>query len=57
MKLDSEGRFRVEVAPGQYSLQVSDCVFLGCAQSLPRTVTVEAGETTDVEISIDTGIR
>ncbi len=43
--------------PGTYSLNLSSCQFMGCARSLPRSFTVQAGQTTSVSVSVDTGIR
>jgi hypothetical protein len=55
--LDREGRFRAEVPARQYTVDLTECNFLGCAQSLPTTVTVAPGRVTTLEIGIDTGIR
>jgi hypothetical protein len=55
--LDEDGRFRAEVPARQYTVDLTDCDLLGCAQSLPTTVTVVPGRVTTLEISIDTGIR
>jgi hypothetical protein len=55
--LDEDGVFHAEVKAGSYQVTLSDCVFLGCASSLPRTVVVKPGETTILHIDIDTGIR
>jgi hypothetical protein len=45
------------VRPGTYSLTMSNCTFLGCSRVLPMTITVKQGETTTLQIKIDTGIR
>ncbi|MCX6761074.1 MAG: hypothetical protein NTZ84_03175 [Candidatus Nealsonbacteria bacterium] len=55
--LKEDGSFETEIGVGIYTLNLSDCNFLGCNRSLPKTVTIEAGKTTGVEIDIDTGIR
>src|SRR4030042_1457774 len=55
--LQDDGSFEEEIGAGIYTLSLSDCSFLGCNHSLPKTVTVEAGKTTEVKIDIDTGIR
>ena len=56
--LSSDGIFSVaDLAPGTYQVTLKDCDWLGCASVLPQTVTVKAGETTEVTINIDTGIR
>jgi len=62
------GSFKAELAPGTYSLTLSNCSqdakYPGCSQSLhfgppvlPMTVHVERGRLTPVSIGIDTGIR
>src|SRR4030043_192375 len=55
--LNEDGFFHAEVKVGTYQATLSDCVFLGCDSSLPRTVEVKPGETTVLHIDIDTGIR
>ena len=55
--LQEDGSFEAEIGAGIYTLSLSDCSFLGCNYSLPKTVTIKAGKTTEVEIDIDTGIR
>ena len=55
--LRSDGAFRAEVAAGVYEVRLSDCTYLGCRGAFPKTVTVEPGKVTTLEIDIDTGIR
>ena len=55
--LREDGTFSVSVPEGEYVVTVSDCDFLGCAGSLPVTVVIKNGETFDLNIDIDTGIR
>ena len=55
--LNEDGFFRAEVNVGTYQATISNCVFLGCDSSLPIRVTILAGETTVLNIDIDTGIR
>jgi hypothetical protein len=56
--LTSDGSFSSSgIAPGIYQVTLKDCVWLGCASVLPKTVSVSAGQTTEVPIDIDTGIR
>ncbi|MCJ7731595.1 hypothetical protein MUP51_04705 [Candidatus Bathyarchaeota archaeon] len=55
--LNEDGYFHAEVKTGQYEATLSDCVFLGCSNSLPRQVEIKPGETTTLNIDIDTGIR
>lgn len=56
-RLDDEGNFKVIALAGTYSMNLSNCLFMGCARVLPQTVTLEAGKTTQADINIDTGIR
>jgi hypothetical protein len=55
--MNGTGFFTAEVRTGTYSLDMSNCTFLGCSRVLPMTVTVKQGETTTLQINIDTGIR
>lgn len=55
--LKEDGSFETEIGAGIYVLSLSDCSFLGCNRSLPKTVIIESGKTTEIEIGIDTGIR
>ena len=63
------GTFKIALNPGEYSLTMTSCTQVyalvyqpyqpygyGCS-NLPRTVMVESGAWTQVDISIDTGIR
>jgi len=62
----ASGTFKIGLNPGAYSLTVTSCagivasisqpIGFGCAD-LPKTVIVEAGAWTQVEISIGTGIE
>lgn len=55
LKLD--GSFAREVSPAIYTVSLSGCTFLGCSYSLPKTVEVVSGTSTEINIDIDTGIR
>ncbi len=55
--LQKDGSFETEVIVGTYLFNLSDCDFLGCRYSLPRTVNVKENETTEFNVNIDTGIR
>lgn len=57
ISLKEDGSFEEEVGVGIYTLSLSDCNFLGCRQSLPKRVIIEAGKIFETEIDIDTGIR
>jgi len=51
------GSVSVPLNPGAYSLSLSSCPWVGCNSAIPRGFTILAGQTTGVEISVDTGIR
>ena len=57
LPLADDGSFQALIPTGIYSVELSDCVFLGCGLSLPVVVTVTDGETATLAIDIDTGIR
>lgn len=49
--------YRVPLKPGSYVLKVTPQQGIGGARGLPQTVTIESGETTRLDVDIDTGIR
>jgi hypothetical protein len=51
------GSVQASLAPGSYSLSLSSCTFMGCASALPMSFVIVAGQSTSVDVSIDTGIR
>ncbi len=55
--LQPDGSFNVLLPPGEYSVEVSDCDFLGCPSVQPSRTIIVSGETTLLTIQIDTGIR
>lgn len=57
LSLDSSGNFSGTIPSGTYELTITNCDFLGCRYSLPKTVLIEANKTTRIDIEIDTGIR
>lgn len=57
VKLNSDGTFQSEIAAGTYTVDLSDCTFLGCKTALPKKVTIEPNKDTYLNIDIDTGIR
>lgn len=57
IQIDSDGKFRGEVPFGIYKATITDCDFLGCKYTAPKTVVVESGKTAELNINIDTGIR
>lgn len=48
--------FRVALAPGDYIVRLKSGGF-GFSKDLPRTVTIQRGQTTRLDVHIDTGIR
>ncbi|HEY4698950.1 MAG TPA: carboxypeptidase-like regulatory domain-containing protein [Nitrososphaerales archaeon] len=57
IRLNADGTFEAKVNPGVYTLDISDCTFLGCKRTLPIKVVVDADRGLAIEITIDTGIR
>ena len=55
--LNQDGSFRTDIPIGQYEVNLSNCEFLGCSSSLPVNIEIVKGETFDLTIDIDTGIR
>ena len=55
---DSEGTFTAKLREGSYYLELADPRSgIGGATGLPRTLAIEAGKTTRIDVSVDTGIR
>lgn len=54
---DQQGRFEVNLAPGTYELKVVPGITQYPIQRKPQEVTIVAGQTTQVKIELDTGIR
>jgi hypothetical protein len=57
INLQADGNFEAKISAGTYILNLSDCTFLGCQRSLPKTIIIEENKTTEINIDIDTGIR
>ena len=57
VQLNSDGSFQATVNAGTYTVNLTNCTFLGCKYSLPKTITVKPNENTVIDINIDTGIR
>ena len=55
--LDTNGNFEARLPTGTYTVDLSDCDFLGCSRSLPKTVSITPDQVTELAIEIDTGIR
>lgn len=54
---DQQGRFEVNLAPGTYELKAVPGITQYPIQRKPQVVTIVAGQTTQVKIELDTGIR
>src|SRR3990172_12239228 len=54
---DSDGRFRVPLAPGEYYIDPQPPGIGGPPTPIPQTVTVPAGRFVEVTIGYDSGIR
>ncbi len=50
------GSLGANFAPGTYQLSLSSCPFMGCQHALPRDFAILPGQTTEVDVSITTGI-
>ncbi len=53
----NDGTFSVELAPGTYVVDLERKQGIGGSSLLPATVKITSGETTTLELDIDTGIR
>ncbi len=56
ISLNANGSFSQQVSAGTYSLSMLNCNYIGCSNVLPKTLDVSAGETTTLDIGINTGI-
>lgn len=56
IKPDSEGNFRIELGEGHYIVDLEKDSVFG-RRNLPAHVMINAGETYNLDIEIDTGIR
>lgn len=54
---DNDGRFRVPLPPGTYTLRPANLTGAPAPLAMPLTVTVVAGRYTTVEIPFDSGVR
>ncbi len=55
--LNADGSFKTAVTPGTYTVTLSNCQYMGCSRSLPKTVTIGPNQVVALTIDIDTGIR
>ena len=56
VKINPDGTYRVELKPGTYVVNIAR-TGLDRGTDLPRTITIVDGQTTHLDIDIDTGIR
>lgn len=54
---DQQGRFVITLAPGSYKLQIAQGAAPYPIQRKPLSVTIVAGQTVQVQIELDSGIR
>jgi hypothetical protein len=54
---DAQGRFRVPLAPGTYTVHPENLTGAPVPTARPTTVTVHPGTWTDLDIQFDSGIR
>ena len=57
LALGAGGTFHAVLPTGRYTIDLTECEFLGCSTALPRTLAIQPGETTTLDIDIDTGVR
>ena len=55
--LADDGSFKVNLEPTTYLIRLEGCDYLGCDQAFPVEKTVVSGETTTLNVNLDTGIR
>ena len=56
VQIDAQGNYRVELPVGTYVVDINHAG-IDMAKELPKTVEIAAGETTRLDVEIDTGIR
>ncbi|HET8632095.1 MAG TPA: hypothetical protein VFL91_32100 [Thermomicrobiales bacterium] len=57
VQLQPDCTYRVALPPGIYVVRLAQRPGIGGSKDLPKTVTIASGQTTRLDISIDTGIR
>lgn len=55
--ISANGTYSQQVHAGSYSVSMLNCHYLGCLRNIPKSVNVSAGETTELNLSINTGIE
>ena len=56
LHFNPDGTYRVSLPPGTYVVDIPHNG-IGFARPLPKTITIHSGETVQLDIDIDTGIR
>jgi hypothetical protein len=56
VQIDGQGNYRVTLAVGTYVVDINHAG-IDTAKDLPKTVEIVAGQTTRLDVEIDTGIR
>ena len=54
---DAAGKYRLELPPGSYVIEMAPAKGRGFSKDLPATVTITPGRETRLNVRIDTGIR
>ncbi len=54
--LGANGTYSQQVAAGSYSVSMLNCHYISCLRNIPKSVNVSSGATTEMNISINTGI-
>lgn len=57
VQLQPDCTYQVALPPGTYVVRLAQRPGIGGSKDLPKTVTIASGQTTRLDISIDTGIR
>lgn len=55
--LPNDGTFLIYAAEGSYQVSMVDCTYVGCSRVFPKKVTIRAGQTVEMNVNVDTGIR
>ncbi len=56
LNFNPDGTYRIELAPGTYVIKLQN-FGMGFSKELPKEVRIQNGQTTTLNIDIDTGIR
>jgi Carboxypeptidase regulatory-like domain len=54
---DADGRYRVRLAPGSYSIEMAPLASGRFTKDLPVTVTITEGQELRLDVRVDTGVR